>query len=226
MSRDHEIYGQIILLRAEEDAVRRGYRFEQLLREVNPWSHRPPVVQSTSHEQIDAFFEWNSWFFLLEAKAKSGIIQRGSHDWEDFELKVRRRRGASIGIFCSLGEVHERIIDAATELTREGMATLVFHDRFWDAIAEKPLPFSEVLRYMVSHARSINLVTPPDISEISEWAYNRELISHTVQNRCRSKSATFLRRNKLPRHTDLYVKRPIDDRVRDFAKELILLCYK
>jgi len=57
MPADSDIYGQIILLRVEQDALRRGYQFEQLLREVNPWSHRPPVVQSTNHEQLNAFFE-------------------------------------------------------------------------------------------------------------------------------------------------------------------------
>jgi hypothetical protein len=217
---DYTIYEQIVRLRSEANNTLRGYRFEQLLREINPWSHRPPVVQSTSHEQIDAFFEWNGWFFLLEAKAKSDPILRGSHDWEDFELKIRRRRGASVGIFCSLGPVHDKVLEAATELSQEGIATIVFHGHFWESIMREPIPFSEVLRYMVSRARSVNLVSPPDVSEIRHWIYDREAVLHTLHNRCRSKSATFLRRNKLPRHSDIYVERQIDTKIRGFIKEL------
>src|SRR5437867_1060727 len=104
-------YSDIIALRPLSERSSRGYRFEQALREILPWTRRPPlaVVGRRNSEQIDAFFEWNSWHFLVEAKAKKEPIGRGSHDWEDFDLKVRKRRGAIIGLFCSLYAVTDSV---------------------------------------------------------------------------------------------------------------------
>jgi hypothetical protein len=80
-------------LRSVTDDVERGFLFEQAIRELVPWDFPPPLAMRAKSEQLDAFYEWNSWHFLMEAKAKRKPITRGSSDWEDFELKVRRRRG-------------------------------------------------------------------------------------------------------------------------------------
>jgi hypothetical protein len=214
------LYEQIVALRDLKDAAGRGYRFEQLMREIHPWSYRPPIVESTKHEQLDAFFEWNSWFFLIEAKAKADPIQRGSSDWEDFELKIRRRRGSCVGLFCCLNQVNKGVIEAAEELNREGMSTLILQGWLWDDLADNPIPFADVLRYMVSHARSVQKAEPPPIKEIANWLYDREQIRRSIQNQSLNKSATFLRRYKLARHAELYVRRTIDHRLEEFIADL------
>src|SRR4051794_13649543 len=112
-------------MRSVNDAARRGYLFEAAIRELFPWSFRPPLAVIAESEQIDAFFEWNSWHFLVEAKAKAGAIQRGSHDWEDFALKLHNRNGQCIGLFCSLFPVADAVIDAAVDLNKRGVTTIV-----------------------------------------------------------------------------------------------------
>jgi len=203
-----------------DDNVRRGYLFEQAVRELLPWSHRPPLAVSGESEQLDAFFEWNSWHFLAEAKAKQGKILRGSHDWEDFELKIRRRGGSCIGLFLSLFEVAPEVINAATQLNREGMTTIVLAGDFWDEAAEVDLPMSEVLRYMVANARSKFLAAPKSLTEIESYAYDLRTTSAEISDVCRASSATFLRRHKLERHEDLYVSRQMDRKIAGLANGL------
>ena len=148
----NEIKG-LLDLRFVKDDVGRGYLFEQALREIFPWDFKPPLAMRAPGEQIDAFYEWNSWHFLMEAKAKRGIIQRGSHDWEDFELKIRKRRGACIGLFVSLFEVSKGVLESAKELNEQGMTTIVLAGELWDKLSETHIPLTHLFRYLVLHAK-------------------------------------------------------------------------
>jgi hypothetical protein len=136
---DKPTYEEIIALRDITDDQRRGYLFETAMREVMPWVTRPPLAVVGESEQLDAFFEWNSWHFVVESKAKRGIIKRGSHDWEDFELKVRKRRGSCIGLFCSLFPASDDLYAAAEQLNREGLCTLLLTGSFWEELAAHAL---------------------------------------------------------------------------------------
>lgn len=214
------IYAQIVAMRSDADAQRRGYRFEQALREVMPWSLRPPLAVSAESEQLDAFFEWNSWHFLVEAKAKSHEIQRGSHDWEDFELKVRKRGATCIGLFCSLFSVSSGIIQAATELNRSGHCILILHGSVWDDLVSDPIPFESLLKYLVYRARSTARPEPESLGKVRAFLYDRDQTKRRVHGVCRNVSATFLRRHKHPRHADLYVPREIDRYIKNLALAL------
>jgi len=204
------MYQQILALRSESNAPQRGYKFEQIIREILPWSFRPPLATLSESEQLDAFFEWNSWHFLVESKAKETTIKRGDHDWEDFELKVRKRQGSCIGLFCSLYSVAETVEAAAVDLNRQGITTLVLHGDLWDKMADEQLPFDVLLRFMVLTARSKFTATPPEPSQIRSWVFDRERIATQLTAECRDQSGLFLRRHKHPKHGDVYVRRKID----------------
>ena len=65
----------------------------------------------------------------MEAKAKDGKITAGSHDWEDFELKIRKRKGFCIGLYLSLGPVASKVINNAKVLNSQGICTIILHDK-------------------------------------------------------------------------------------------------
>ena len=92
-----DIYTQIISLYNEENKQSRGYKFEHLIREIQPWSYKPPISAIGNSEQLDGVYEWEGRIYIIEAKAKEKKILQGSSDWEDFELKIRRRNKAGAG---------------------------------------------------------------------------------------------------------------------------------
>ena len=213
-------YAQIVALRNNQNDAERGYQFEAILREILPWSSRPPVVMIAPSEQIDAFFDWNGNTFIVEAKAKRGQpITAGSHDWEDFELKIRKRKGC-IGLFCSLYPVHANLISAAESLNREGACTIVLHGDIWDELRYNNLPFSKLISYMIMHARGKFIAAPPPISSVAAWMFDRETLATKISGISRLYSSVFLRRYQNPRHEALYVHRHIDELVSEFARSL------
>lgn len=94
----NNFYEQLIGLYDIDDKQRRGYLFEQLIREIQPWSYRPPISAVGNGEQLDAIYEWDGRIFIIEAKAKEAKIMQSSKEWEDFELKVRRRNKSVVGL--------------------------------------------------------------------------------------------------------------------------------
>jgi hypothetical protein len=213
------VYGNIRKLRDADDAQHRGYAFEQLMREIVPWDFRPPIAINAVREQLDAFFEWNGWHFHLEAKAKKGPITGGSHDWEDFELKVRKRPGV-VGLFCSLYPVGESLLTAADELAANGFATIVIEGETWDQLDANDLDFSVFLRFMVGYARSHRQAIPPSIDELSKLLIDRDQIRSELKSKCVAESATFLRRHRLEFHDSVYIKRYVDEQIREKVKSL------
>ncbi len=213
-------YESILALRTMQDAVRRGYLFEAAMRENFPWTFRPPLAVVGDAEQLDAFFEWNSWHFLIEAKAKKDTIQAGSHDWEDFALKLMKRSGQCIGLFCSLGPVAPGIEQAATDLNKRGLTTLILAGPVWDELNETGLGLGDLLRFMVAQARSKYLPSPPALRKVRDYAYDVAESRREIRTFCRAQSATFLRRHRLPRHSDVYVPRSVDAQIAAFAQAL------
>jgi hypothetical protein len=217
---DTQKLDQLLDLRSVADDVARGYLFEQALREFVPWDFRPPLAMRARGEQFDAFYEWNSWHFILEAKAKRKPIKRSSHDWEDFELKVRRRNGSCVGLFASLFEVADSVIEAAEDLNREGLPTIILAGEVWDHLRETWVPVTYLLRYLVLHAKAKHKPIPPNLQEVRRWCYDHDQLRTKIQLVCRSLSATFLRRHALPRHTQVYVSRDIDNAVAALSAQL------
>ena len=207
-------------LRALEDAQRRGYIFEQYIRETLPWSFRPPIALRTESEQIDGFFEFNGWHFLIEAKAKQTNITPGSPDWEDFELKIRRRGGQCIGLFCSLWPVSAALHDAASSLNKNSFTTIVISGNQWDEICTSPLQYSDFIRYLVSEARSKYTTNVENINIIYDKLVSRIDAERKIRDLLSAASTTFLRRNRSPRHEDLYVTRNVDAQLHDLILQL------
>ncbi len=125
------------------DAAKRGYAFEKYIKEFFRASSAGSVG-----EQIDGVASINGIPYLIEAKAKSNRIRRYSSDWEDFELKLRRRRGTCHGIFCSLNPVDVGMIESAKELNRNNIPIIIMHDGIWDKFQFFPIPIDYFLKLM------------------------------------------------------------------------------
>ncbi|AIY67581.1 NACHT domain-containing protein [Pseudoalteromonas piratica] len=213
-------YKEILQLKQESDAPKRGYMFEQSLREILPWSYRPPITASTSSEQLDAFFEWNSWHFLVEAKAKKKVITAGSHDWEDFELKIRKRKGQCIGLFCSLYDVNDEVLRSAEMLNKEGFTTIVIAGAVWIKLFESNIRISDYIRYSVFQARSKFKPISDDLDKIKDWVFSRDEINLKIHAICTKESSVFLRRHKISHHENVYVERKVDENLASFINLL------
>ncbi|MDR6763150.1 hypothetical protein J2Y38_003369 [Flavobacterium sp. 2755] len=214
------IYKEIIELRDIDNAVDRGYKFEQIIREIQPWDRKPPVVASVPSEQLDGIFVWKNQAYLIESKAKVDQITPGSHDWEDFELKIRRRKNAVVGLFCSLYNVSENVYERAKELNREGHYVIVLAGDFWDEINNKQLAIEDLLDYMNLFGRVKFLSKPPSIESIKNWFYDQESTEKKILDISKKSSATFLRRHKSPFHESLYIRRDIDNLIESYSKDL------
>lgn len=213
---------QILAVRDIDDDQRRGFLFEQCVREILPWSYRPPLAYRHGSEQIDAFFEWNSWHFLVEAKASRRRLTAGSREWEDFELKVRKRGPICTGLFCCLGEVGKDVIKTAEAVNREsnGPKIIVLAGEVWEELYYENVDLSDVLRYLVWQARAIGTASPPHIRDIRKWVNDADLLKEKTWNIAKSASSTFLRRHTHHRHGEVYVSRRLDQEIREFASQL------
>ncbi len=214
------LYKEIASLRNLENDTQRGYKFEQAIREIQPWDRKPAIAISITSEQLDGIFVWKDKPYLIESKAKKDVITVGSHDWEDFELKVRRRKSAVTGIFCSLFSVSEEVYERARDLIKDGHFVLVFAGDFWDELEATPLLFKDVLEYMNFHGRVRFLGKPPKLKIINDWCFDKELIEKAINNNCKKVSSTFLRRYKSPFHKELYIHREVDNQIASYCKDL------
>jgi hypothetical protein len=199
MERDQSLhtYPHLLALRNCKDRVLCGYRFEQIIREILPWDVRPPLALTGRHEQIDAFFVWNNIHFLVECKAKRQI-KVGSHDWEDFELKVRSRDGSVVGLFCSLFALPDALYSAAEILNRQNLITIVIGGDIWEGLAKHGISLSDYLRYMLLHAKAKYLARPASLTDVRNWHYDRTTSAKRISNVLAPHSAYFLRRYKAP----------------------------
>jgi len=214
------LYNEIISLREIKNNIERGYKFEQTIREIQPWDRRPPVVASLPSEQLDGIFMWKSQAYLIESKAKLEPITPGSHDWEDFELKVRRRKNNIVGIFCSLFPINEKVYERAEELNKEGHYVIVLAGQFWDELNQSQLPIKDIFEYMNLFGRVKFLPKPPKLEKILNWCYDKETTQNKIADLCRKNCATFLRRHKSPYHANLYIARDIDNQIESYSNNL------
>jgi len=149
-----------------------------------------------------------------EAKAKEGVITQGSHDWEDFELKIRRRKGKGIiGVFCSLYPVHENVFEAGERLNQEGIHTIIFDGLFWDNIVKEYLPLKEVFDFMIPYIRIKYKAKPPKVKIIKDWCFDKTSINKDIRDKAFKGSASYLRRYKHRFHDTIYVERELDNQI-------------
>lgn len=214
------IYEQIVGLYQEKDRQKRGYLFEHLIREIQPWSCRPPISAIAKGEQLDGIYEWDGRIFIIEAKAKEGKIMQGSSDWEDFELKVRRRNKSVVGLFLSLYDVDEKIIVQCEMLNREGYSVFVLYGDIWNELYNNPINFDLILKYLLINSRINNMATVSSVTEIKKWFFHVEDIIRKHRDICVKGSGKFLRRFKQDNHEELYVKRTLDEKINNYIKNL------
>ncbi len=215
------IYKEILELRKIVDNSTRGYKFEQAIRELLPWDRKPPIALALPNvsEQLDAIFIWKNYPYLIECKAKSDTITPGSSDWEDFELKIRKRKNNVFGIFCSLGEVSEKVYANAEILNREGHSLFILAGDFWEELEKTGLPIIDLLEYMQLFGKIKFLPKPPNLNNIKSWFYDKESVNNKLSDIAKKYSSTFLRRYKLPNHEILYVRRDLDIQFENYIKE-------
>lgn len=214
------VYEEIMGLYQEENKQKRGYLFEQLIREIQPWTCRPPISAIGNGEQLDGIYEWEGRVFIIEAKAKEGKIMQGSSDWEDFELKVRRRNKSVVGLFLSLYEVDERIVMQCEIMNREGYSVFVLYGDIWNKLYSDPISFELILKYLLINSRVNNKATISDVVEIKKWYFHVEDIVKRCSDVCVKGSGKFLRRFKQEKHEELYVKRTLDEKIYNYIKNL------
>lgn len=214
------LYKEILALRDNTDDVDRGYKFEQTIREIQPWDRKPPVAASLPSEQLDGIFIWKYQAYLIESKAKTEPITPGSHDWEDFELKIRKRKNNVVGLFCSLFPISEKVYVHAEQLNREGHFVIVLAGLFWDELNKHQLPIKDLLEYMNLFGRIKFYAKPPDIKKILDWCYDKETTQKKIADLCKKNSSTFLRRHKSPFHSNLYITRDIDNQIGSYSNNL------
>lgn len=207
-------YRQIQSLASETDSQLRGYRFEQLIRETLPWSHRPPISAIGKSEQHDAYFVWEGRDYLVESKAKRGQILRGSHDWEDFELKIRKRQGQVCGIFASLYEVSTELFEATNDLSMQGMYVAIIDADIWNILAETQVGIDRYIEYVFRSLKLTNKFTPSSTKNIKEYFEDKNHSRSALLHKLRPISAQFLRRHKMDLHEKTYVARSSDEMIR------------
>lgn len=192
-----------------ENNIERGIFFEQILREMFPWTYRPPVSTVTkTSEQIDAIFVWKDYSFIVEAKAKKNKITEGSHDWEDFELKVRRRKGI-IGLFCNLFSVSEKVIEAANRMNQDGFTTILLHGNMWDELKKYNLSIIFYIEHMIEQARIFHKSVPDNINMIYEIKYKKDNVENQLFSTSKKMSSNFFRRYMYQYFVETYVNREI-----------------
>ena len=213
-------YSFILDLREISDNVQRGYKFEQIVRELLPWDIKPPVSLAGDSEQLDAFFLWKNQAFIVESKAKKEEITAGSKDWEDFELKIRRRKRAVTGLFCSLYSVNQNVYERATDLNKEGYLVIVLEGGFWDELAKSMLSIIDVLDYMNYYGRAKFLALPPKLNIIEKWRFDKNIIIKKLSDVCIKHSSVMLNRYKSPYHDKTYITREIEKQIDSYVKEI------
>lgn len=213
-------YRQIIELYNEPNKQKRGYAFEQLIREIQPWSYRPPISAVGNGEQLDGVYEWDGRIFIVEAKAKEGKISQASSDWEDFELKVRRRNKSVVGLFLSLYDIDENIVRQCEMMNKEGFYIFVIYGDIWSKLYNDPLSFDIILKYLLVNSRINNMATISNVANVKKWFFRNDEILQNYNDICIKSSSVFLRRFKQDNHEELYIKRMLDKKIEDYIKNL------
>jgi len=217
---EKNFYEQIIGLYNEVDKQKRGYAFEQLVREVQPWSYKPPLSAVGNGEQLDGVYEWDGRIFIIEAKAKEAKIMQGSSDWEDFELKIRRRNRTVVGLFLSLYDIDENIIRQCEVMNREGYSIFAIYGDIWGELCDDPISFELILKYLLINSRINYKATVNNVEDIKKWFFHNDEIIKRYNDICVKSSSTFLRRFKQDKHEALYVKRTLDKNIEDYIRNL------
>jgi hypothetical protein len=210
------MYTQISDLKNERDDVKRGRLFEALIREIMPWDHRPPIVMSPTSEQLDGVFIYKGTTFLIECKAVKSPVTPGSKEWEDFELKLRKRERQNIvGLFCSLFEISPKTIEQAELMNKTGIKTIILSGKIWDSLLETNLYFPSFLDFMVLNCKIKFQPSVSSLNDAIKWVYDTQTIDDRFSNVCKKFSAAFLRRFKHKYHDKIFIDRNIDSQIKN-----------
>ena len=205
------IIEQIIdLKRKSLDKSERGYLFESLIREIQPWDKKPPIVMSAKSEQLDGVFEYQGMLFIIESKAVDKDITPGSKEWEDYELKLRSRNGHGvIGLFCCLNNVSQPLIDKANLLNEIGITNILIYGSNWEQIYNENFEFCHFLEFMILNARIRKIASVKNLSKARKWYFDKENIKNHFNTICGKQSSIFIRRFKHEKHEQIFVPRKI-----------------
>lgn len=205
------ILEQIINLKNTEiNKSERGYLFESLIREIQPWDRRPPIVMSPQSEQLDGVFEYKGTLFIIESKAVDKVLTPGSKEWEDFELKIRKRKGTGIiGLFCCLNNVSNELVQAANSLNKEGFPNILIFGNNWQQLYDANFEFCHFLEFMTLNARIKRISYVDNLTQVKKWYFDKENINNYFSSICEKHSSIFIRRFKHEKHEQIFVSRKI-----------------
>jgi hypothetical protein len=212
-------YKQILDLKKSSDNVRKQSLFETIIREILPWSIRPPVFITDIDIDENFIYKWQDFTFLVDVQT-SQEIQASTSSWIQLEQKLEKKSGSCIGLLLSLYPVNENVIEAAKQLNERKLNTIILHGQVWDELYEENLPFDKLIHYLIIHIRTNLIPIPPLISEVQNWFLERDTVFERINELSRNYSATFLRRHKNSKHSHIYVSRHADDRIDEFANSL------
>jgi len=205
-------YEQILQLKNNEiDDIARGNKFESIIREIQPWDKKPPIVMYPKTEELDGVFTYQNTVFIIESKAKKNTITAGSKDWEDYELKIQRRKGN--GLFCSLYEVNSNVVHRANSLNEQGIFNILIYGKNWEQLSLENLDFSNFIDFMILNSKINFVASVGNLNSAKKWHYDKKHINNNLNSMCEKQSSIFLRRFKHTHHDQIYVNRKIEKKL-------------
>jgi hypothetical protein len=203
-------YEQITKLRLLANTTERKIRSEQIIRELIPWDTRPSIVPAPGTRDI---FSWQNREWLVVTDTDQEEVRGSSVPWRAFVKAFTKSYKGEIGLFCCTGQIHHSVVEEAAELNRKSMSTLLIDGGIWEELAADPIDITDLLSYMQVIARSLSTPRAPSVAVAKKWIHDRQEAVENITNVCRRSSASFMRRHQLARHSDLYVRRSLDDDV-------------
>jgi len=213
------IYKQITSLQHERNEVSRSLYFEQLLREIIPWDHRPPVIHDPLTQPGGGLFSYQGISYQIGTVAGKATVTVETPEWIEFEQRLRKRdRDDIAGLFCCLYDVAPEVINAAKRLNKEGIPALIIFGGIWEKLMEADLFFPVVLDFLRLNSRTTTDPSIDSIEQVSKWIRDTTLINERLQNTAKKLSAPFLRRFKHKFHDRIFVERAIEKQIRQITE--------
>ncbi|MGA8499842.1 MAG: hypothetical protein WB764_30470, partial [Xanthobacteraceae bacterium] len=210
MSEANEIREQIDVLKKMVDDRQRGYEFENFIRQICPGRLLDRKASHSDSEQLDVVFDFGGNIFLGECKAKRTSITPGSQDWEDYELKLRKRSGRCIGIFFSLYDLGSDIYAIGELLNKSAFPNIIITGTDLVQLTQQIGSFSKVLE-LLSISIFVNFAPiERDAAKLKRLFEVQSPKNATLISLCESESDNFRLRYVDNTIEALYVARQID----------------
>jgi len=111
-----EVKNRFVAMQKETDTHKRGYRLESLLADLFLlYDLEPRLAYNLELEQIDGSFSFETDDYILEARWRKELADRG--DGDIFATKVRTKGKNAVGLFVSINGFTENFLNRFKEST-------------------------------------------------------------------------------------------------------------